>query len=137
MHAKTRDRTGDLQIFSLTLSQLSYRGLQLHHRFQHVRRVASNVYSTHGAWGGEQKLHRQLNKTTSSSGSAGNRTRATSMATMYSATRPLMLLMSEWSDLRSGQQLMCYQQATSADERFSGTHQHPMRPDTWAPCMYH
>ena len=24
--AKTRDRTGDLQIFSLTLSQLSYRG---------------------------------------------------------------------------------------------------------------
>ena len=25
-HAKTRDRTGDLQIFSLTLSQLSYRG---------------------------------------------------------------------------------------------------------------
>ena len=26
MHAETRDRTGDLQIFSLTLSQLSYRG---------------------------------------------------------------------------------------------------------------
>ena len=26
-HAETRDRTGDLQIFSLTLSQLSYRGL--------------------------------------------------------------------------------------------------------------
>ena len=26
MRAKTRDRTGDLQIFSLTLSQLSYRG---------------------------------------------------------------------------------------------------------------
>ena len=26
--AETRDRTGDLQIFSLTLSQLSYRGLQ-------------------------------------------------------------------------------------------------------------
>ena len=25
--AETRDRTGDLQIFSLTLSQLSYRGL--------------------------------------------------------------------------------------------------------------
>ena len=25
-HAETRDRTGDLQIFSLTLSQLSYRG---------------------------------------------------------------------------------------------------------------
>ena len=24
--AETRDRTGDLQIFSLTLSQLSYRG---------------------------------------------------------------------------------------------------------------
>ena len=27
MHAETRDRAGDLQIFSLTLSQLSYRGL--------------------------------------------------------------------------------------------------------------
>ena len=26
-HAETRDRTGDLQIFSLTLSQLSYRGM--------------------------------------------------------------------------------------------------------------
>ena len=26
-HAETRDRTGDLQIFSLALSQLSYRGL--------------------------------------------------------------------------------------------------------------
>ena len=25
-HAETRDRTGDLQIFGLTLSQLSYRG---------------------------------------------------------------------------------------------------------------
>ena len=25
-HAETRDRSGDLQIFSLTLSQLSYRG---------------------------------------------------------------------------------------------------------------
>ena len=25
-YAETRDRTGDLQIFSLTLSQLSYRG---------------------------------------------------------------------------------------------------------------
>ena len=28
-HAETRDRTGDLQIFSLTLSQLSYRGLEM------------------------------------------------------------------------------------------------------------
>ena len=27
--AKTRDRTGDLQIFSLTLSQLSYRGYEV------------------------------------------------------------------------------------------------------------
>ena len=26
VHAETQDRTGDLQIFSLTLSQLSYRG---------------------------------------------------------------------------------------------------------------
>ncbi len=26
-YAETRDRTGDLQIFSLTLSQLSYRGI--------------------------------------------------------------------------------------------------------------
>ena len=29
-HAETRDRTGDLQIFSLTLSQLSYRGFGRH-----------------------------------------------------------------------------------------------------------
>ena len=28
-NAETRDRTGDLQIFSLTLSQLSYRGLPM------------------------------------------------------------------------------------------------------------
>ena len=28
-HAETRDRAGDLQIFSLTLSQLSYRGSAL------------------------------------------------------------------------------------------------------------
>ena len=28
-HAETRDRAGDLQIFSLTLSQLSYRGCSL------------------------------------------------------------------------------------------------------------
>ena len=28
--ASTRDRTGDLQIFSLTLSQLSYRGNHLY-----------------------------------------------------------------------------------------------------------
>ena len=34
MRAETRDRTGDLQIFSLTLSQLSYRGLQVHHQFE-------------------------------------------------------------------------------------------------------
>ena len=27
LFAETRDRTGDLQIFSLTLSQLSYRGM--------------------------------------------------------------------------------------------------------------
>ena len=27
--AETRDRTGDLQIFSLTLSQLSYRGIDI------------------------------------------------------------------------------------------------------------
>jgi hypothetical protein len=30
-NAETRDRTGDLQIFSLTLSQLSYRGLGEQH----------------------------------------------------------------------------------------------------------
>ena len=30
-NAQTRDRTGDLQIFSLTLSQLSYRGGQQRH----------------------------------------------------------------------------------------------------------
>ena len=28
-HAATRDRTGDLQIFSVTLSQLSYRGIHI------------------------------------------------------------------------------------------------------------
>ena len=31
-NAKTRDRTGDLQIFSLTLSQLSYRGFEITER---------------------------------------------------------------------------------------------------------
>ena len=33
--------------------------------------------------------------------SAGNRTRVTSMATMYSATRPLMLQQPAWRDARS------------------------------------
>ena len=28
-HAETRDRTGDLHLFSLTLSQLSYRGFEI------------------------------------------------------------------------------------------------------------
>ena len=32
--AETRDRTGDLQIFSLTLSQLSYRGMVAGRRWQ-------------------------------------------------------------------------------------------------------
>ena len=35
-YAETRDRTGDLQIFSLTLSQLSYRGaVQVPQQLQH------------------------------------------------------------------------------------------------------
>ena len=34
INAKTRDRTGDLQIFGLTLSQLSYRGLSFRPRAQ-------------------------------------------------------------------------------------------------------
>ena len=44
INAETRDRTGDLQIFSLTLSQLSYRGLDIFFRQRiyiinrHVRR---------------------------------------------------------------------------------------------------
>ena len=38
MRAETRDRTGDLQIFGLTLSQPSYRGLQVHHQFQTAQR---------------------------------------------------------------------------------------------------
>ena len=43
-HAETRDRTGDLQIFSLTLSQLSYSRLEL----LAPRRSFSSV----GGWAG-------------------------------------------------------------------------------------
>ena len=43
-NAETRDRTGDLQIFSLTLSQLSYRGLReaAHRHCIHTRRCRDN-----------------------------------------------------------------------------------------------
>ena len=44
-NAETRDRTGDLQIFSLTLSQLSYRGFALNpkpKRFRHPLSFANN-----------------------------------------------------------------------------------------------
>ena len=38
--AETRDRTGDLQIFSLTLSQLSYRGSDIgEHGFREWRQL--------------------------------------------------------------------------------------------------
>ena len=113
--AETRDRAGDLQIFSLTLSQLSYRG----HAVQHLRRVCwpqlgltwsrnprgsackgsnpqrvvlaprskhTNTFLEDCAGTGTSK---------SRNASAGNRARVTSMATMYSATRPLMLLSSD------------------------------------------
>ena len=36
-HAETRDRTGDLQIFSLTLSQLSYLDLLMNFQGQNSR----------------------------------------------------------------------------------------------------
>ena len=47
--AETRDRTGDLQIFSLTLSQLSYRGLVLE-----ARQPCQQRQRIHGASRGEQ-----------------------------------------------------------------------------------
>ena len=34
--ADTRDRTGDLQIFSLTLSQLSYSGIYMKYKFSNL-----------------------------------------------------------------------------------------------------
>ena len=40
--AETRDRTGDLQIFSLTLSQLSYRG--------HIISVTTDMLIIGGVW---------------------------------------------------------------------------------------
>ena len=38
-NAETRDRTGDLQIFSLTLSQLSYRGAACATNYRHTKRT--------------------------------------------------------------------------------------------------
>ena len=43
MFAATRDRTGDLQIFSLTLSQLSYRGFW---KIQNDKRCQGDTRST-------------------------------------------------------------------------------------------
>ena len=42
-NAETRDRTGDLQIFSLTLSQLSYRGL-ITTLFEYTTRLSFLVF---------------------------------------------------------------------------------------------
>ena len=41
-NAETRDRTGDLQIFSLTLSQLSYRGIGLV-QADPIKRLCGNI----------------------------------------------------------------------------------------------
>ena len=52
-HAETRDRTGDRQIFSLTLSQLSYRGcwLWVHAPGRHKRCMRQHQWA-HGALAG-------------------------------------------------------------------------------------
>ena len=52
--AETRDRTGDLQIFSLTLSQLSYRG---GHSISACQLIVKNTINTAG-----ERDHQQGNK---------------------------------------------------------------------------
>ena len=74
-YAETRDRAGDLQIFSLTLSQLSYRGLgTLSRKHQH-----RHMY----ACGERERALRYA--------SVGSRARATLIATMYPTSSPLMV----------------------------------------------
>ena len=46
-NAETRDRTGDLQIFGLTLSQLSYRGLTIVISCQVHSKPISNAKQIH------------------------------------------------------------------------------------------
>ena len=41
--AETRDRTGDLQIFGLTLSQLSYRGYVFKCQTLHAQRLSAYI----------------------------------------------------------------------------------------------
>ena len=50
-YAETRDRTGDLQIFSLTLSQLSYRGVALCDFAESLREDAPNDQTRSHHWG--------------------------------------------------------------------------------------
>jgi hypothetical protein len=118
-HAETRDRTGDLQIFSLTLSQLSYRGeyslavvctfvasmpFQIsacmstddvvapnkkNYRYIHAAAPFTTLRFTPDPT--TCSFQRAVESSKPNNASAGNRTRVTSMATMYSTTRPLML----------------------------------------------
>ena len=72
-NAVSEDRTHDLRIMRPTRYQLRY------HRLKKVH--CSSM------------INESQERPQESNASAGNRTQVTSMATMYSATRPLMLLM--------------------------------------------
>ena len=56
--AETQDRTGDLQIFSLTLSQLSYRGLEAGEFAMTLTDRAGNACNTHHTSKLGRRLHR-------------------------------------------------------------------------------
>ena len=55
--AETQDRTGDLEIFSLTLSQLSYRGFRNECPLQKMMRAGTHSWRVDGCLGAERGRH--------------------------------------------------------------------------------
>ena len=55
--AETQDRTGDLEIFSLTLSQLSYRGFRNNCPLQNMKRARAHSWRVDGGVGAEGGRH--------------------------------------------------------------------------------
>ena len=55
--AETQDRTGDLEIFSLTLSQLSYRGFRNKCPLQKMMRAGTHSWRADGCLGAERGRH--------------------------------------------------------------------------------
>ena len=55
--AETQDRTGDLEIFSLTLSQLSYRGFRNKCPLQKMMRAGTHSWRVDGCLGAERGRH--------------------------------------------------------------------------------